>query len=152
MQKKVRAWVAIGVGVGLLAVAVSAHTMKTEDSIMYRQSVMFVIGQHFSQMGAVVKGEQPYSKESFEQNAGLVATLIKLPWDAFMAAGSDKGSKMKPEALVQKDKFMELAKANQAEVAKLAAAAKGGDLNAIKSQFGEAGKTCKACHDAYRNK
>jgi cytochrome c556 len=47
---------------------------------------------------------------------------------------------------------MQLAKANQAEVAKLQAAAKGGDLNAVKTQFGAAGGSCKACHDAYRNK
>jgi cytochrome c556 len=59
---------------------------------------------------------------------------------------------MKAEALAQKDKFMELSKANQAEVAKLATVAKGGDLNAIKPQFGAAGASCKACHDAYKNK
>ena len=77
---------------------------------------------------------------------------MPLAWDAFMVAGSDKGSRMKAEALTQKDKFMELAKANQAEVAKLATVAKGGDLNAIKPQFGAAGASCKACHDMYRNK
>ena len=69
-----------------------------------------------------------------------------------MVAGSDKGSGMKADALAQKDKFMKLHKTNQAEVAKLAAVAKGGDLNAIKPQFGAAGASCKACHDVYRNK
>jgi cytochrome c556 len=28
--------------------------------------------------------------------------------------------------------------------------AKGGDLSAIKPQFGAAGASCKACHDAYK--
>ena len=40
----------------------------------------------------------------------------------------------------------------QGEAAKLAEVAKGGDLAAIKAQFGETGKACKACHDKYRNK
>jgi cytochrome c556 len=78
--------------------------------------------------------------------------LMPLPWDAFMAAGSDKGSGMKADALAKKDDFMKLAAANQAEVAKLLAAAKGGDMNAIKPQLGAAGASCKACHDLYRNK
>ena len=138
--------------VGVLAGAAFAQFAKTEDAIKYRQSVMFLVGQHFSRMGAVVKGEAPYAKEAFEQNASIVAMLIPLPWDAFMAAGSDKGSGMKAEALAKKDDFMKLAAANQAEVAKLLAAAKGGDINAIKPQFGAAGASCKACHDAYRNK
>jgi cytochrome c556 len=145
-------WVLVVAVVGLLAGAAFAQFAKTEDAIKYRQSVMSVIGTHFSRMGAVVKGEAPYAKEGFDQNAALVAMLIPLPWDAFMTAGSDKGSGLKPEALAQKDKFMELAKANQAEVAKLSAAAKGGDLAAIKPQFGTAGASCKACHDLYRNK
>ena len=69
-----------------------------------------------------------------------------------MAPGSDKGSGMKADALTQKDKFTQMHKTNQAELAKLAAVAKGGDLNAIKPQFGAAGASCKACHDTYRNK
>jgi len=151
-MKKRMTWILVIAVVGLLAGAASAQFAKTEDAVKYRQSVMSVIGTHFTRMGAVVKGEVPYSKDGFEKNASLVATLITLPWDAFMVAGSDKGSGMKAEALAKKDDFMKLATANQAEVAKLMAAAKTGDINAIKPQFGTAGASCKACHDAFRNK
>jgi cytochrome c556 len=137
---------------GLVAGVAYAQFAKTEEAIKYRQSVMSVIGTHFTRMGAAVKGEQPFTKESFEQNADLLAALIQLPWEAFMMPGSDKGSKMKREALAQKDKFMGLAKANEAEIAKLSAAAKTGDFNAAKSQFGAAGASCKACHDDYRSR
>jgi cytochrome c556 len=47
---------------------------------------------------------------------------------------------------------MQMHTATDAELSKLVAVAKGGDLNAIKPQFGAAGASCKACHDAYRNK
>jgi cytochrome c556 len=145
-------WVVVVAVVALFGGAALAQFAKTEDAVKYRQSAMFLIGQHFSRMGAVVKGEAPYDKEAFAANAALVDSLIKLPWDAFMVADSDRGTGMKPEALAQKDKFMELAKANRMEVGKLAAVAKGGDLNAVKAQFGAASKTCKACHDPYRSK
>jgi cytochrome c556 len=151
MKKRMR-WILVLAVVGLLAGAAFAQFAKTEDAIKYRQSVMFLVGQHFSRMGAVVKGEAPYDKEAFEKNAVLVDSLYRLPLEAFMAPGSDKGSGMKADALTQKDKFSQMHKTTEAELAKLAAVAKGGDLNAIKPQFGSAGASCKACHDAYRNK
>jgi cytochrome c556 len=135
---------------GLLGGAAFAQFAKTEDAIKYRQSAMFLIGQHFSRMGAVVKGQQPYDKEAFVQNAALVDTLYKLVLDAFMVPGSDKGSNMKSDALAQKDKFAQRHKTTEMELDKLVSVAKSGDLNAIKAQFGEAGASCKACHDAYR--
>jgi cytochrome c556 len=152
MKKPVAAGVVIISLAALLAGAALANFAKPEDAVEYRQSVMTVIGTHFTRMGAVVKGEQPYDNQAFARDAALVATLIRLPWDAFMTPDSLKGSRMKPEALVQKDKFMALAKANESEVVKLAAAAEGGDLSAVKPQFGAAGASCKACHDAYRNR
>lgn len=151
-MKKRMTWVLVVSIVGLLAGTAFAQFAKTEDAIKYRQSVMSLIGTHFSRMGAMVKGEAPYNKETFEKNAVLVDSLYRLGLDAFMTPGSDKGSGMKADALAQKDKFTQMHNATEAELAKLVAVAKGGELNAIKPQFGAAGASCKACHDAYRNK
>ena len=38
------------------------------------------------------------------------------------------------------------------EVTKLAAAAKMGNLDALKAAFGDTAGTCKACHDNYKAK
>jgi cytochrome c556 len=151
-MKKQMVWVLSLAVVVLLTGAAFAQFAKTEDAVKYRQSAMFLIGQHFTRMGAVVKGEAPYNKDTFEKNAALVEELYRLPLEAFQAPGSDKGSGMKAEALSQKDKFAQMHKATEAELAKLVAAAKSGDMNAIKPQFGAAGASCKACHDAYRSK
>jgi cytochrome c556 len=151
MTRKLLAALVVVAMVGVLAGAAVAQFAKTEDAVKYRQSAMFLIGQHFSRMGAVVKGESPYDKAAFETNAAAVDALYRLPLvEAFMVAGSDKGSGMKPEALSEKDKFTQMHSATSAELAKLVAAAKGGDLNAIKPQFGATGGTCQACHKAYR--
>jgi len=151
-MKKRMTWILAVAVLGLLVGAAFAQFAKTEDAIKYRQSAMFMIGQHFTRMGAVVKGDVPYNKEVFERNAVLVESLYRLPLEAFMAPGSDKGSGMKAEALTQKDKFTQMHTATETELAKLVAVAKGGDLNVIKPQFGAAGASCKACHDAFRNK
>ena len=38
----------------------------------------------------------------------------------------------------------------QAEIVKLVAATKTGNLDNVKTAFGAAGQSCKACHDNYR--
>jgi cytochrome c556 len=113
---------------------------------------MFLMGQHFGRMGAMVKGNPSYDKDVFLGNAVLVDTLFKNTLEAFTMPESDKGSGMKPEALSQKEAFRKVYDASEAEYGKLAQAAKGGELNAVRTAFGEAGKTCKACHSQYRGR
>jgi cytochrome c556 len=130
-----------------------AQFARTDDAIKYRQSVMFLIGQHMGRMGAVVRGNQPYNREDFLRNAVLVETLSKLPWDSFLLAGSDKGqTQMKSEALENKGKFEVAAQNLETEMAKLVSAANSGDFNAIKAQFGAVGKSCKNCHSQFRSR
>ena len=125
---------------------------KAEDAIKYRKSAMFVMSQHFGRLGPVVKGERPYNKEEVAKNAAIAEELSKLPFDGFVA-GTDKGdTTAKPEIWTEAAKFKSSAEKMQQEMSKLAQAAKGGDLNTIKAQFGEVGKACKACHDDFRKK
>jgi cytochrome c556 len=52
----------------------------------------------------------------------------------------------------EKDKFMAIARQFEKATQKLVDTAKTGDLGAVKAQFGEVAKTCKACHSNYRKK
>ena len=143
--------IAVLVIFGILIGAVSAQFSKPEDAIKYRQSMMFLIAQHFGRLGAVVKGKQPYDQETFAKNAAIIENLSALPWEAFRAAGSDKG-KTTMNAKVLKDPagFKKLAQQFRMEVGKLAAAARGNDFNVAKGQFGAVAKSCKACHSKFR--
>lgn len=131
--------------------AAQAQFAKVEDAVKYRQSVFSVMGTHMGRVGAVVKGERPYDKAAVEADAAVIEMMSKLPWNAF-PQGSEQNSKAKPEIWKEQDKFKAGADKLQAESAKLSAAAKSGDLNAIKAAFGAVGQSCKACHDNYRNK
>jgi cytochrome c556 len=129
-----------------------AQFAKPEDAIGYRKAVMSVIGYHTGQMGAIVKGDKPYEKAVFARHAAVVETLSTLPWEACLTPGSDKGATtLKSAALNEKDKFMVAAKTFETEIQKLVKAAAGDDLTAVKTQFGELGKSCKGCHSIYRN-
>jgi cytochrome c556 len=127
-----------------------AQFTKSEDAIKYRSATFVVIGHHFSRIGAVVKGEKPFDKNEVATNAAIVASLAQLPWQAF--GPETEGGKSLPEIWKEMDKFKASGEKMQKAVADLNTAAKSGDLDSIKKAFGEAGKSCKACHDNYRKK
>lgn len=135
-----------------LPLAASAQFAKVEDAVKYRQSALTVMSTHFGRIGAVVKGDKPYDKASVESDAAIVEMMSKLPWTAFPAGSDTANSKAKPEIWKEHDKFVGGSDKLQADTAKLSAAAKSGDLAAIKTAFGAAGQTCKSCHDNFRNK
>jgi cytochrome c556 len=98
----------------------------------------------------MASGRVPFDAKVAAENADLVATLAKLPWAAF-PEGTDKGdTRAKPEIWKDAAKFKEDADKFQAEALKLQAAAKTGNLDAIKTAFGATGASCKACHDTFR--
>ena len=138
---------------GLLggAYAQFAQLGTPEDAIKYRQAVMFLIAKHFGRMGAMVKGQQPYEREEFSQNARLIKTLSRLPWDAFMIPGTDKGkTNLKSVAFRQKADFNKAAEKFELEAGKLVKAAGESDLSASKAQFGKVGQSCGACHKKFK--
>jgi len=126
---------------------------KPEDAIKYRQSALFVMGQHFGRIGAMVNGRIPFDAKGAAESAEIVATMSALPWSGFIP-GTDKGgnTKAKSEVWTEQAKFKDSSDKLIAESTKLAAASKTGNLDALKVSFAATADTCKSCHDAFRNK
>ena len=134
----------------LMTLPAAAQFQKPEDAIKYRKAALTVMGTHFSRIGAMVNNRVPFDAKAAADNADIVAQMSKLPFAAF-GPGTDKGdTRAKPEVWTDMDKFRGGAGKLQEEAAKLAAAAKVGTPDALKAAFGEAAKTCKACHDDFR--
>jgi cytochrome c556 len=135
-----------------LALPASAQFAKPEDAIKYRKSAFTVMATHFGRIGAMVNDKAPWDAKAAAENAEVAAYMSHLPFAGFVA-GTDTGeTKAKPEIWKETDKFKAAATKMQDAVAKLNTVAKGGDKAAIKAAFGDAGGTCKACHDDFRNK
>ncbi len=129
-----------------------AQFQKPEDAIKYRQSAFTLMGTHFGRIAAMAQGKVPYDAKAIEMNANVLATVVNLPYTAF-GEGTDLGNtKAKPEIWKEMPKFKEAAEKMQGEVAKLNAAAKAGNVDQVKAAVGDVGKSCKACHDNYREK
>ncbi|WP_372657939.1 cytochrome c [Hydrogenophaga sp.] len=146
----VLATLSLATAIATLSVPALAQFQKPEDAVKYRKGAMTVMGAHFGRIGAMANGRVPFDAKAVADNAALVETMSKLPWPAF-AAGTDKGeTRALPEIWTEQAQFKESADKFQAEVAKLAAAAKTGNLDSVKTAFGAVGQTCKSCHDNYR--
>ncbi len=147
-----------GAALGVLAVSLTtvASAQSTEDLIKYRQSAYSFINWNMGKIKAqVIDGSVAYDQAQVAAAANAIAAVANSGLGALYVPGSDQGTGWKPTRL-KSSFFSEQEEAGKIAVNfvqqanKLQEVAAAGDKDAIAAQFGEVGKTCKACHDAYR--
>jgi cytochrome c556 len=149
---KLVASLALAAATFAVATTASAQFAKPEDALKYRQSVMFVMSQHFGRIGAMVNGKAPYDAKAAVDSAEVVSMMSHLPWQGFAASTRDlKPTKAKPDIWTEEAKFKEGSEKLQDATAKLVAAAKTNNVDNLKTAFGATGQTCKGCHDNFRS-
>ncbi|BEP39845.1 cytochrome c [Variovorax sp. V15] len=139
---------AVAAACAAMSLPAAAQFAKPEDAIKYRQSSLFVMSQHFGRLGAMANGRAPYDAAAAAANAEVVADMAKLPWAGFSAGA--EGGKARPDIWREDAKFKERQQKLLEETSKLVTAAKAGNLDALKAQFGPTAASCKACHDSFR--
>lgn len=129
----------------------AAAQAKPEDLVKQRKAALTLVAKYLAPVGAMVQGKAPYDAKVIARNTGYLETLSAMPWDGFDSRTEGfRDTNAKPEIYKEKAKFDQLATDMQGAIAKLNAAAKGADQNAVRAAFGDVGKACKTCHDAYR--
>ena len=150
-----KTFICLAAAATLLAMAApaSAQFAKPEDAVKYRQSALSVMCTHFGRLGAMANDKMPFDAKVAADNAQLVAVMARLPWAGF-GPGTDKDprSKAMSEVWTEQAKFKAAGDKLVVEADKLAAATKTGNLDALKTSFASTADSCKACHDAFRNK
>ena len=147
---KLVASLALAAAAVTLTVPAHAQFAKPEDAIKYRKSALTVMAAHFGRVGAMANGRMPFDAAAIASNAAIAESMSKLPWAAFPEGSGAGDTKAKAEIWSDNAKFKEAAEKMQGEMVKVAAAARTGNIDAIKSAVGATGGTCKACHDAFR--
>lgn len=138
----------------LAAGSVCAQQVAADKSVKYRQNALNVMSTSFGRIGAHVKGDIKLDAAQLASNAEVVELMSHFAFDGFIQGTpqpSTTGKGAKADIWKDWDKFKKLQGDLQANTAKLAAAAKSGNADAIKTAFGDTGKSCKACHDAFRD-
>ena len=151
LVKVVAAVAAAALGAAAAWPAFALQFNRPEDAVKYRQGALFVLGQHFTRIGAMASGRVPYDGKAAIEHAEVVASLSRLPMDGF-AIGPDRVSgKARPEIWTEAARFKEHNDKFVTETSRLLAAAKTNSVDALKSAFAATANTCKGCHDAYRS-
>ena len=135
--------------------ACAQQAPKPENLIKWRQSAFQVVAWNSGRIKASL--DSGYNKDQVLRSANVIAAIANSGLSTLFAAGTETGkgwhdTTVKAEAFSNSAKFGELGGDFAKESNELVrVVSSGGDAAAVKDQFGKLQKTCKSCHDDFRN-
>jgi cytochrome c556 len=102
-------------------------------------------------LGLVARGRQDYIKSEFVEGAQALKDLSSQPWAFFTADGNYPPTRAKPEVWSKPDEFKQAQNKYLASVDKLVEVSGSADISAIATAVDAVQKSCKSCHDQFRN-
>lgn len=122
-----------------------------QQLVSKRQAIFKQFTKTLEPLGLVARERQDYVKTTFVANAQALQELSTQPWAYFSADGNYPPTRAKPDVWGKAADF-KLAQDNYlAAVNKLADVAGSADMPAIKASVEAVQKSCKNCHDQFRN-
>ena len=149
MKKQTLVGAVIGVLAAGIMVGGATIALAQADVVKERQDNRKATAGQMRAIKGVIdsKGDMKAVVASAAKLKELEVAFVKM-----FPAGSDKDSKALPTVWSDMAGFQAASKNAEAAFDKIAVAAGSGDLAAVTVAFGDAGKTCGACHDKYRAK
>jgi cytochrome c556 len=125
---------------------------ELERALEYRQGVMNVLGWNMKSMSDMMKGKKPYDKDAFARHADDLAQAASLDIAAGFPEDSDEGeTDARADIWLDFDDFEKKLESLREASQNLSEVAKAGDKAANGQALGKTGKTCKGCHDSYKD-
>jgi cytochrome c556 len=127
--------------------------MKPEDAIATRQAGYKFMAWNMGNIKRNIEGD--FNKDQVVAAANAIAAIANSGMGKLYLPGTDKGTgyhetKVKPELFTDKDGVGTVAKAFNGAANEMAKVAATGDAAAVKTAYGELGKTCKGCHEKFK--
>jgi len=122
-----------------------------EDDIKYRKNVMKALGGHMGSVASIVGGKAGPAAH-LPGHVAAIVDISMMTKDLF-PEGSDFGETTAlPKIWEDPGAFTRELRMFEAAAATLGQAAGSGDMAAIGAALGELGKSCKSCHENFRQK
>ena len=130
--------------------------MDAEEQIETRQGAFTFAAWNMGKIKAqAVDGEVAYNQGQMMAAANAIAAVGNSGLGALFGPGTSmddfENTRLLPVFFDRPDRAREVAIAFAKESAKLQEVAATGDKAALAAQFSEVGKSCKACHDDFRD-
>jgi len=142
----------------LATVATASLAGPIEEQIRFRQSAYSFLGWNTGKIKKqVIDHPETFNKDYVAAAANAIAAIANSGLGELYGEGTDQGtgwktSRLKPEFFQKKEEVTAVANTFNEAANELAKVAATGDINAIKTQFGKLGESCKGCHDLVRIK
>jgi len=155
MLKKILTFTCITLLAGSAIIAHAQDKGPHDDAIKARKALMQLYGHSMGILGAMAKGKMDYDAAIAQEMADNLNAAVNMGQSTMWPPGSDSETAGNAKnralpaiwetypAIAEKGEAMSKAAAN------LQASA-GGGLDALRGAIGDAGKSCKGCHDDYR--
>ena len=149
--------IAVIIGTAMLStftvLAEPAKSAKQAKAVtQYRQAILTLVKSNVGALGAMNKGAIPFNAETIQTNSLRLEQLSLMLKDYFVTDTS--GFDVETEALDKiwgnKADFNDKITALTAAASNLNKDAKAGDTSQFKPAIGQVFKSCKGCHDNYK--
>ncbi|MGK0499563.1 MAG: cytochrome c556 [Oceanicoccus sp.] len=124
---------------------------NTKMVIKHRQGVMEAIGGHFGAAFSSMRGMDQFNTNQVF-HAESLAALAKISADTFPAGSGDGKTKASADIWEKPEEFKKAMDEFVAKANTFAAASKADDLAAYGEAAKALGKSCKGCHDNFKEK
>ncbi len=144
--------------IALLSTAYSASFAgQIEDQIRFRQSAYSFAAWNLAKIKNQVQHPDTFNKEQVGAAASAIAAIAGSDLNSLYGPGTEQGAgwqktRVKPDYFQKPDEVKKLTEDFRKESLELVKLASGGDVAAVKTQFGKVSQTCKSCHDSFRLK
>lgn len=137
----------------LVLVACSGDTQDTHpDQLVTKRRALFKqFTKTLEPMGMVARGRKDYNPREFNINALELQKLSTQPWALFTADSNYPPTLAKPAVWEKPAEFKLAQDKFQVSITSLVQASQASDLDNIKSAVDGVQKSCKSCHDQFRN-
>jgi len=154
-MKPTRSTLLLAAALAITGTALAQQAPKPENLIKWRQSAFQVVAWNAGRIKASL--DAGYDKDQVLRSANAIAAIANSGLGSLFAPGSETGkgwhdTSAKPELFANSAKFAELGGEFGKESSELVrVVSSGADAAAVKDQFGKLQRTCKSCHDEFRN-
>ena len=135
-----------------VSAAPAKSAKQAGGAIKYRQAIFQLVKSNVGALGAMNKGAIPFNAETLQKNSTRLEQLSLMLGDYFATDTSsfDLETGALPKIWKNEADFKEKIDALTAAAVNLNTVAKAGDEGQYKSAIGGVFKSCKGCHDNYK--
>jgi len=128
-----------------------AKDTHPQQLVSKRQAIFKKMTKTLEPMGLVARERKDYNKGEFQAEAQALQELSSQPWVLFASDGNYPPTRAKPSVWQSPAEFKKAQDSYLATVEQLVKVSASADMGAIRQAVNEVEKSCKSCHDQFRN-